>query len=321
MPAMVNRTVGSCGMRLADGTAWCPRAVKKRVKAPRSSVASIGERLPGRRWTTRRRRLPAWRPRRPSRRGAGRSGGAGLASGGASSPHSSASRRSRARRPSSTAPRRRAATAPARARACCAACSGSAAPRPAARSGAPGARPTASPRCRAPPRPPATPDGASLRRPSRATPAVGPAGAGAAPPFAPGGRGATSGDRIERSPLAAPARKAITLTTGLAKARWARREADSTVAVTDSVSSSTAPTRAISSEAWSTARRASVTSGTASPRSASMPRSRRRTWPTRMAAAATQTTAATAATTAAMSTTTSAADIPGGYRLGPAGGV
>ncbi len=35
MPAMVNSTVGSWGMRLADGTAVCPRSTKKRVKASR----------------------------------------------------------------------------------------------------------------------------------------------------------------------------------------------------------------------------------------------------------------------------------------------
>ena len=35
IPAMVNRTVGSCGMRLADGTAVWPRSTKNRVNASR----------------------------------------------------------------------------------------------------------------------------------------------------------------------------------------------------------------------------------------------------------------------------------------------
>src|SRR5271165_908601 len=116
--------------------------------------------------------------------------------------------------------------------------------------------------------------------------------------------------RSRRSPLAVPARRASTLTTGLAKARWASREAESTVAVTDSVLSSTASTRAISPLAWSTAWRASATRGTASARSASTPRSKRRTWPTRTTAATRVTTAAMQATTAATRTTTSAADMP-----------
>ena len=41
MPAMVKSTDGSCGIRLAEGTAVCPRSVKKRVKAARSSLASM----------------------------------------------------------------------------------------------------------------------------------------------------------------------------------------------------------------------------------------------------------------------------------------
>ncbi len=41
MPAMVNRTDGSWGIKLADGTDTCPRSVKKRVKAALSSLASI----------------------------------------------------------------------------------------------------------------------------------------------------------------------------------------------------------------------------------------------------------------------------------------
>ena len=80
----------------------------------------------------------------------------------------------------------------------------------------------------------------------------------------------------------------------------------STVAVTDSVSSSTASTRAISAAAWSTAWRASVTRGTAWPRRSSIPRSSRRTWPTSTTDAPSPTMAAMQATTAATSTTTSA---------------
>ena len=41
MPAMVKRTEGSCGMRLADGTTAWPRSAKKRVKAALSPLASI----------------------------------------------------------------------------------------------------------------------------------------------------------------------------------------------------------------------------------------------------------------------------------------
>ena len=43
MPAMVKRTVGSCGMRLADGTAVWPRSIKNLVKEFRSWLASIAE--------------------------------------------------------------------------------------------------------------------------------------------------------------------------------------------------------------------------------------------------------------------------------------
>ena len=39
MPATVNSTVGSCGMRLADGTTVWPVSAKKSVKAERSSSA------------------------------------------------------------------------------------------------------------------------------------------------------------------------------------------------------------------------------------------------------------------------------------------
>ena len=39
MPATVNSTVGSCGMRLAEGTIVCPRSAKKPVKARRNSFA------------------------------------------------------------------------------------------------------------------------------------------------------------------------------------------------------------------------------------------------------------------------------------------
>src|SRR4051812_40190990 len=42
MPATVNSTVGSCGMRLADGTTLCPFAAKKSEKARRSSLAVRG---------------------------------------------------------------------------------------------------------------------------------------------------------------------------------------------------------------------------------------------------------------------------------------
>ncbi|CAB4572348.1 unannotated protein [freshwater metagenome] len=42
MPATVNSTVGSCGMRLAEGTTWWPRSAKKPVKAVRSSSAVRG---------------------------------------------------------------------------------------------------------------------------------------------------------------------------------------------------------------------------------------------------------------------------------------
>src|ERR1700727_3924539 len=41
IPAMVKRTEGSCGMRLAEGTTLWPRSAKKRVKAARSPLASI----------------------------------------------------------------------------------------------------------------------------------------------------------------------------------------------------------------------------------------------------------------------------------------
>ena len=42
MPATVNSTVGSCGMRLADGTTVWPRSAKNPVKAWRSSLAVRG---------------------------------------------------------------------------------------------------------------------------------------------------------------------------------------------------------------------------------------------------------------------------------------
>ena len=66
MPAMVNRTVGSCGMRLAEGTIWCPRSAKKRVKAALSPLASIVR--------VYRRDMPFWA-------GRGRSGAVGRAGG------------------------------------------------------------------------------------------------------------------------------------------------------------------------------------------------------------------------------------------------
>ena len=47
MPAMVKRTEGSCGIRLAEGTMLWPRSAKKRVKAARSPLASIASSLPG----------------------------------------------------------------------------------------------------------------------------------------------------------------------------------------------------------------------------------------------------------------------------------
>ncbi|HWE69174.1 MAG TPA: hypothetical protein VG205_02365 [Acidimicrobiales bacterium] len=65
-----------------------------------------------------------------------------------------------------------------------------------------------------------------------------------------------------RIPPAAPAFTANTLTTGLAKARYANRDAESTVVCTDSVDSRTAPTRSISVAAWSTTLWASATIGT-----------------------------------------------------------
>ena len=42
MPATVNRTVGSCGIRLADGTTVWSRSAKKPVKDRRSSLAVRG---------------------------------------------------------------------------------------------------------------------------------------------------------------------------------------------------------------------------------------------------------------------------------------
>src|SRR5580698_460071 len=41
MPAIVKRTEGSCGIRLAEGTMVWPLSAKKRVKAARSPLASI----------------------------------------------------------------------------------------------------------------------------------------------------------------------------------------------------------------------------------------------------------------------------------------
>src|SRR5580692_12776897 len=41
MPAIVKRTEGSWGIRLAEGTTVCPRSAKKRVKAALSPLASI----------------------------------------------------------------------------------------------------------------------------------------------------------------------------------------------------------------------------------------------------------------------------------------
>ncbi len=42
IPATLNRTVGSCGIRLADGTAACPRSTKKSMNDWRSSSAVRG---------------------------------------------------------------------------------------------------------------------------------------------------------------------------------------------------------------------------------------------------------------------------------------
>jgi len=42
MPATVNSTVGSWGIRLAESTATCWRSVKKFVNARRSSFAVVG---------------------------------------------------------------------------------------------------------------------------------------------------------------------------------------------------------------------------------------------------------------------------------------
>src|ERR1700722_14262522 len=41
MPAIVKRTEGACGIRLAEGTTVWPRSAKKRVKAALSPLASI----------------------------------------------------------------------------------------------------------------------------------------------------------------------------------------------------------------------------------------------------------------------------------------
>ena len=41
MPAIVKRTEGSCGIRLAEGTMAWPRSAKKRVKAALNPLASI----------------------------------------------------------------------------------------------------------------------------------------------------------------------------------------------------------------------------------------------------------------------------------------
>src|SRR5947209_9979847 len=42
MPAFVNSSVRSCGIRLAEGTTVCPRDAKKSTKAARSSSAERG---------------------------------------------------------------------------------------------------------------------------------------------------------------------------------------------------------------------------------------------------------------------------------------
>jgi len=42
MPATVNNKVGSCGIRLADGTTVCPLSAKKPENAPRSASAERG---------------------------------------------------------------------------------------------------------------------------------------------------------------------------------------------------------------------------------------------------------------------------------------
>ena len=115
--------------------------------------------------------------------------------------------------------------------------------------------------------PVATHNGRRITPGRRPEPLVEPAGGrrvgGADPPGGP--------SRRRFSPLAVPARKASTLTTGLAKARWASREAESTVAVTDSVPSKTASTLAISP--WPGRRRGGPRSPGAPPRqrSASTP--------------------------------------------------
>ena len=46
IPAMVNSTVGSWGMRLAEGTGVWPRSTKNRVKA-RAEVVGVGRRAGG----------------------------------------------------------------------------------------------------------------------------------------------------------------------------------------------------------------------------------------------------------------------------------
>jgi len=72
------------------------------------------------------------------------------------------------------------------------------------------------------------------------------------------------GENRRRSALPAPVLNASTFTTGLANARYARREAESTVSVTASAEERTSPTLSISVAAWSTTTRASRTSGTVS---------------------------------------------------------
>ncbi len=105
MPAMVNRTVGSCGMRLADGTGVWPRSSKKPVKArrtvgvdgrcraPCSAVTPSEPSCPARRQILRRRRRPSpatrsaagatWpaATRRPASARAGSGGGGRVACG------------------------------------------------------------------------------------------------------------------------------------------------------------------------------------------------------------------------------------------------
>ena len=137
MPAMVNSTDGSWGMRLAEGTGVWPRSTKNRVNAARRWSASIA--VPG--VTTSDLSCPGETPILPAAAATGPSGSdggpatsaaafaAGVGAGGrsragsgwtpwaASSAHSSSSRRSISSRPDETASRTRSPALPATCRA------------------------------------------------------------------------------------------------------------------------------------------------------------------------------------------------------------